>query len=158
MENTQYHWSTNCPSTKICIHTIYGQSPINIIWLTMHKSPNCTLCPNNDKDTRPCLLSACTHQHIIGLKMAKQYKVVRLILQTLKVNKSMWFLTLANARTKNDQPPPQLYMVGYYHAQAPTTGKCMAKLRLYILCIIEDLNHDPNTFNSKGSPTSTNTI
>ena len=90
------------------------------------------LCPNNDRDTWPHLLSRCENPHTKGLRVSRHNKAVHVIAQTLQANKSTRFFTLTNANNFNNKPPdstlPEWLLKCTY-----TTCKCQAKLRLDIM-------------------------
>ena len=65
-----------------------GNHKKNIFWPLTHQNPNCTLCPHNDRDTWPHILSTCEHPYLKGLRIARHNKAVHLITQTLQAHKN----------------------------------------------------------------------
>lgn len=114
-----------------------GNHRKNIFWPLTHPNPNCTLCPNNDRDTWPHLLSTCENPHIKGLRISRHNKAVHLVAQTLQANKFTRFFTLINAGNFNNKPPESTVPEWLLRCTCtPTTCQCQAKLRPDILCII----------------------
>ena len=54
---------------------------------TTHSNPNCTLCPRNEIDTWPHLLSQCSSQYIKGPRITRHNKALHHIVHSLQLNK-----------------------------------------------------------------------
>lgn len=84
---------------------MYGQSSKNIFWPTTHPNQNCTLCPSNELDTWPHLLSTCLHQYMKkGLRIAWHNKPIHHIAHTPQSNEHTQFHTQPNNGTHNNKP------------------------------------------------------
>ena len=114
-----------------------GNRRKNIFWPLTHQNPNCTLCPRNDMDTWPHILSTCEHPYLKGLRIAIHNKTLYLITQTLQAHKNNHFFTLTNAGHLNNNPPEQIIPDWLLQCTCTqTTCQYQAKLRPEIMCII----------------------
>lgn len=59
-----------------------GNHQENLLWPTTHTNPNYTLCSQNTIDTWPHLLSTCTSEHLKGLCIALDNKVIHQVAHT----------------------------------------------------------------------------
>jgi hypothetical protein len=131
-----------------------GNHRKNIFWPLTHPNPNCTLCPNNEIDTWPHLLSTCPNPHIKKLRIARHNKAVHQIVHTLQSNKNTRFYTLTNAGNQNSKPQDITVPEWLLKCTcAPTPCTCMARLRPDILCIIGAPNDSQPPLNSTPSNT-----
>lgn len=64
-----------------------GNHKKHIFRSTRHSNPNCTLCPRNEIDTWPHLLSQCSSQYIKGLGITRHNKALHHIVHSLQLNK-----------------------------------------------------------------------
>ena len=116
----------------------------NIFWPLKFPNPNCTLCPKNDMDIWPHLLSMCEHPYLKGLRIACHNNAVHLITQTLQTNKHTRYYTLTNACNLNNTNQQQVVPKWLLECTCPQTKcQCQVRLRPNILCILEAPNQTP---------------
>ena len=132
-----------------------GNHRKNIFWPLKFQIPNCTLCPKNDKDTWPHLLSMCEHPYLKGLRIARHNNAVHLITQTLQANKHTRYYTLTNVGNLNNTNQQQIVPKWLSECTClQTKGQCHTRLRPDILCILGA----PNQTITPLLPTHTHTI
>lgn len=87
-------------------YPIHMQPPTkkNIICPITHPNPNCTLCPHYQINTWPHLLSACSIQHINGLRIARHNIAIHKVAHTLQSNKHTICYNLLNASNQHSRP------------------------------------------------------
>ena len=109
-------------------YTCNHQQKKNIICPITHPNPNCTLCPHYQINTWPHLLSACSIQHINGLRIARHNIAIHKVAHTLQSNKHTICYNLLNASNQHSRPqdnPIPTWFLQWKCNLTPCT--CMAK-------------------------------
>ena len=132
------HTNYRCPNTQILKfrssqYMGNHRKKKNLFWPHIYTNPNCTLCPRNDKDTWPHLLSLCENKFLKGLWIARHNIAVHQVTNLLKSSIHTRHFTLTNARTINSTPQGNTIPAWITCCTCNTSNcACLAKLRLNI--------------------------